>query len=203
MFSRFLMIKIAIVLLACTNVAAITLDGRCAIRFYGESTLHDFEGQVACQPFLLEGHAVAGEKEIILEPEVIVLVTEMDTDNDGRDKKMHSMFDSDNYPEIKGLFADLDPEQVMQQLKKTGQGEGTLEFDLQIRDIKQRIKASTRELTITPEQIGFVMEFPLSLSSYALEPPSVLGMIKVDDQVRVETHVILQRRTDNKTLTAR
>jgi len=56
------------------------------------------------------------------------------------------------------------------------------------------VQAVSHNLAITPEQIAFDLEFPLSLASYRLEPPSVLGLIKVADQVRVVVSVRLQRR---------
>jgi hypothetical protein len=70
---------------------------------------------------------------------------------------------------------------------------GHLEFDLRIREISQRVQAMTRDLVITPEQISFAMEFTLSLASFLLQPPSVLGFIKVDDQVQVKARVLLKR----------
>jgi hypothetical protein len=63
---------------------------------------------------------------------------------------------------------------------------------LQIRDTRQHIKAKTTVLTITPEQIVFIMEFPLSLASFELKPPSVMGIIRVADEVRVEVQTTLQ-----------
>jgi hypothetical protein len=49
-------------------------------------------------------------------------------------------------------------------------------------------------LTITPEQIVFIMEFPLSLASFELKPPSVMGIIRVADEVRVEVQTTLHRQ---------
>ena len=49
------------------------------------------------------------------------------------------------------------------------------------------------DLVVTPGQISFTMELTLSLASFQLQAPSVLGFIKVDDQVQIETRVFLQR----------
>jgi hypothetical protein len=118
----------------------------------------------------------------------------MDTDNSSRDKKMYAMFEQDKYPEIQVLFADLDPDVVLPQLQATGAVPGSLEFDLRIREISQSVRAEIRDLVVTPERILFVMEFPLSLDSFQLKAPSVLGFIRVDDQVRVEASVFLRRQ---------
>jgi len=193
MHSRILFIGLALLLLS-GNAAAMTLDGRCAIRFYAASTLHDFEGQATCQPFVLAAELLPDSREVVRQPVVTVLVNEMDTDNSGRDEKMRKMFDSARFPTITGAFADLDVAALLQQFAQAKPGPGTLEFTLQIRDVTQKVAATVRDLARTPEQITFTLEFPLSLASYALEPPSVLGMIKVDDRVRVVARVILSRQ---------
>ncbi len=170
------------------------LEGSCDILFSGQSTLHNFDGKVACQPFSLISEAGKEPQDIPQQPVIKVLVGEMDTDNTGRDKKMRAMFEEETYPEIQGLFGDLDPESLLQQLQESEELPETLEFDLQIRQIKQRVKATTHDLLITPEQISFMMDFPLSLASFQLKPPSVLGFIKVDDRVQVEVKVLLRQQ---------
>lgn len=174
-----------------TFASAATLDGSCAIRFVGKSTLHDFDGRVACQPFALVVEGDDSVAQVIRQPLVEISVGEMDTAHDGRDEKMHAMFESDRYPLIRGRFADLDPAALLEQLRTGG---SDLDFILQIRDIGLPVRAAARNLKVTPEQITFELQFPLSLSSYRLEPPSVLGLIRVDDLVRVEVNVRLQRR---------
>ena len=118
----------------------------------------------------------------------------MNTDNDSRDKKMWAMFDSEIFPEIRGQLVGLDPEKAFEQLESGEFAVENLEIDLQIRGITQRVKAKTRAVKASPEQIGLVIEFPLSLASFELKPPSVLGMIRVADEVRVEVETTLQRQ---------
>ncbi len=199
---RIWIISIAAVLSLAVYAEAATLDGECTIHFFGKSTLHDFEGQVTCQPFVLQTEAAESGRQVIRQQVVTVLVSEMGTDNDGRDKKMRAMFDSTNFPEIKGHFADLEPEVILEQLKATENGQGSLEFDLQIRKITQHIKAKTSLLTIGPEQIVFTMEFPLSLASFKLKPPSVMGIIRVANDVQVEVQITLHRLPPAKVSTA-
>lgn len=195
---RIWIINIAAVLSLAVYAEAATLNGECTIRFSGKSTLHDFAGQAVCQPFVLQTEDAESGRQVVRQQVVTVLVSEMDTDNDGRDKKMRAMFDSTSFPEIKGHFADLEPEVVLKQLKATENGQGSLEFDLQIRKITQHIKAKTSLLTIGPEQIVFTMEFPLSLASFELKPPSVMGIIRVADDVQVEVQTTLYRQPSAK-----
>jgi hypothetical protein len=186
--------SMVIFLLLATTATALTLEGSCDLRFIGQSTLHGFNGKGVCQPFTLTSAAETGGSGIIRQAVVEVLVAEMNTDNSDRDKKMHAMFEQKTYPQIQGLFADLDPDLVLQRMQGMDAAPGRLEFDLRIREISQRVQAVTRNLAITPEQISFTMEFPLSLASFQLRPPSVLGFIKVDDQIQVEARVVLRQQ---------
>ncbi|MBW2688344.1 MAG: YceI family protein [Deltaproteobacteria bacterium] len=191
-----ILISVTTFLLLATTATALNLEGRCAIKFFGESTLSDFDGQAICQPFTLKTEEAAGKTGIIRQPVVNILVGKMDTDNSSRDKKMYAMFEQESYPEIQGLFADLDPDVILQQWQATETNPGSLGFNLRIREVSQRVEATISDLIVTPEQISFVMKFPLSLASFQLEPPSVFGMIRVDDKVRVEVRVFLRKSLD-------
>ena len=185
---------VAASLIFAVNAGATTLDGDCSIRFFGQSTLHDFEGQVACQPFSMQTEENQLEHKVVQSPVVTVLVSEMNTDNTARDKKMWAMFDQEHFPEIKGQFVELDPELVLEQLAGSENSETSLALDLQIRGVTQRISAKTREVKISPEQIWVIIEFPVSLASFDLKPPSVMGIIRVADEVRVEVQTTLHRQ---------
>ncbi|PLX99516.1 MAG: hypothetical protein C0623_09285 [Desulfuromonas sp.] len=189
MFKR-LFIIVSMLLTAAT-AGAQTYDGECTIRFFGDSTLHGFEGTAVCEPFSLNTEK---ETAIIRQPTVTVRVDSMDTDNDGRDEKMRKMFDSKSFPLIEANFADLEPEKVLLQMQAADDQPGTLPFRLKIRDQVQPVKAEVHDLRVNPEAITFTMKFSVSLKSYALEAPSVLGLIRVADQVEVEVDTTLQRQ---------
>jgi hypothetical protein len=182
-----------LLLLLATTASALTLEGSCDIRFFGRSTLHGFDGTAACQPFTLATSGEIEDSVMIRQAVIAVLVEEMDTGNAIRDKQMQAMFEQKSYPQIQGLFTELDPDVVVRQLQAENDASEHLEFDLRIRDISQRVQAVTRDLVVNPEQISFTMEFPVSLASFRLQPPRVLGFIKVDDQIQVEVRVLLWR----------
>ena len=181
-------------LILVVNASATTLNGDCSVRFFGQSTLHDFEGQVACQPFIMQTEESSAGRRAVESPVVTVRVSEMNTENTSRDQKMRTMFDHENFPEIKGQLVDFDPEAILRQLESGEIANENLEFSLQIRGITQRIKAKAREVKVSPEQIGVLIEFPLSLASFDLKPPSVMGIIRVADEVRVEVQTTLHRK---------
>ena len=192
MLRRSFTVVVAILLLA-TAAGAETFEGHCDFHFYARSTLHKFAGKGSCQPFVLVSEKTDQGTDIVRSPVISVAVKEMDTDNSGRDSKMYTMFESDRYPVIRSKFKDLVVEETLRQLRGEGNVNGRLDFDLQVRDIKKSVKAEIHGLLVTPEQVAFQMEFPLSLEDFGLKPPSVLGLIRVDDQVRVEVMVSLSR----------
>ena len=192
MICRLLMAMVALLLLTA-NVDAMTLDGQCEFQFFSKSTLHKFDGKGACQPFTMSSEKTTQGEEHVRNPEVDVLVKGMNSDNSSRDEKMYVMFESDHYPVIKSKFKDLDPEIILQQIDDKGDQPGHLDFNLQIRDVTKPVQATTRELLVTPEKVSFEMEFNISLADYGLKPPSILGLIRVDDQVRVNVMVSLTR----------
>ena len=186
-----LLIIVVVLLLGASIAGADVFKGECSIRFFGDSTLHGFAGKAVCQPFSLNSEK---ETALIRQPIITVRVDSMDTENDSRDKKMRGMFNSQKFPVIKGLFSDLNAEAVLQVMASPGDQPGKLEFDLKIRDQIQRVQAEVHELNVTSEIITFTMKFPLSLASSRLKPPSVLGFIRVADQVEVEVDAVLQRK---------
>jgi len=194
MMKRIWLWCVAASLIFAVNAGATTLHGDCSIRFFGQSTLHDFEGQGACQPFSVQTEETRAGHEVVQSPVVNVLVSEMNTDNPSRDQKMWAMFDQEHFPEIKGRFVELDPEFALEQLAASENSEPTLALDLQIRGITQRIMVKIREVKISPERIGIIIEFPVSLASFDLKPPSVMGIIRVADEVRVVIQTVLHRQ---------
>jgi len=183
MYKRFLLCAL-LLWLPATSVADEQLAGECEIRFYGDSTLHQFEGTGACEPFVLT------EKISLNNPlQIYVNVAGLDTDNSSRDKKMREMFEAEKFPTIIGEFKGLDASETLASWQNKAAGE--LEFDLTIRDVSHTVRAGVSGLDISEESIRFMLTFELSLENYGLEAPGVLGIIRVDDEVRVEVEVLI------------
>ena len=182
---------IVLLLLPATLVSAATLSGTCTVKFFVDSTLHKVEGQGACEPFTWTTQTTDGGREVIRAAVVRVPVTGLDTDNGSRNKNMYAMFEAGQYPQIKGRFGELDPAALLQQLGSGNTAE-PLPFDLTIRSITRPVEATISSFKQTPGQVDMVAEFPLSLQDFELKPPSVLGIIRVADQLRVRVEVTLQ-----------
>ncbi len=155
--------------------------GSCDIRVLGSSTLHDFTGDVRCQPFRIDVDDAGGGKPAIAGADVAVLVDEIDTGNKTRDRQMRTMFQSDLFPEIRGIFGNIDPKI------------SRLEFKLRIRGAERTIRTVVSGYQEQAGRVSFDAEFPVSLKDYRLVPPTVaFGLIRVDDKVTVKVAVRLE-----------
>jgi len=185
-----------LILLFClfaANSWAAELKGTCQIDFTGTSTLHDFSGTAACQPFTLSKSTDQSSPYALVGDQVSVAVAGMDTDNKKRDKKMHGMFDAEHFPLISGRVDALTP-QIISALKPSqSDTQGKLPLHLKIRDIDLPQTALVSNIQESEEQLELDLELELSLKAYQLEPPSVLGLIRVGDLVKVKIHLLLNK----------
>ena len=166
--------------------------GRCDIRFRGSSTLHDFAGNVRCQPFRVGVEDVANGRTIVPGAEVAALAGEMDTGEKSRDRQMREMLQSDKFPRIRGIFKNIDPENLRQELRKGPEGRVPLDFTLRIREIERPVHAVVSNFREADGAISFDVEYAVSLKDYQLVPPKAFfGFVRVDDKVMVKTAVRL------------
>jgi polyisoprenoid-binding protein YceI len=182
------LICFACLLFLTSSASAFDLDGSCSVRFTGDSTLHGFSGTGRCEPFRL---TIRGDSppRTLSAGQVEVKVSGLDTDNAARDKTMRGMFDAEAYPLIRARFNALDPDLLLQAWQKNQQQ--PLPLELQIRQITRPVKAQVKRLTVTGDKLSITLEFDLSLRSFQLDPPSVLGIIRVADRVQVQIEVAL------------
>ena len=158
--------------------------GACTITFKADSTLHEVHGKGKCQPF------TASSQDGILEVSpVAVAVSTLDTDNAKRDRKMREMFNEKGYPFITGTSMPV----ALEEIRRAKEG-GTAKFQLKIRDIVRPVTATVTNFSESTSRITADLTFTLSLAEYALQPPSVIGLIRVDDKVAVTVGVMLEAR---------
>lgn len=169
--------------LSAVPAGAFELPGTCQVHFSGSSTLHGFSGTGACDPFVLqiqEGTAVLADSVLT------VPIAAMQTGNSSRDKKMREMFAADRFPRISGIVDGGPVAEMRQKLNEAARGGKAFPVRLRVRTVEIPVAARVTNLVDTPEALTFDLDFSLSLSACRLEPPSVIGLIKVADEVRVK-----------------
>lgn len=165
----------SIVLLA-TSIRADEFQGTATIEFRGSSTLHDFEGTVAAKPFSATYHASEKSGEWRVSAKTSLSVLDMTTRNKKRDNNMFKMLDPKNFELISGSITNA-----------TIPSEGSREtpVKVKIRDVELELGAILSDFKRDGDQASCRMDFPVSLKAFGLKPPSVMGIIRVDDTVEV------------------
>ncbi len=166
---------------------ATNYHGNCTVVFEGSSTLHDFNGKGSCEPFIASENA-----GVLTVPELTVAVSDMDTDNSSRDNKMRKMFEAEKFPLIKGMSAPISLSDIRKTLEENVNSTTTLLFQLKIRDMEKPVIAVLQNIVETEGIITADLTFTLSLADYQLKAPSVLGIIRVGDSIKVTTSFLLK-----------
>lgn len=167
------------------------LSGDCTIQFTGNSTLHGFSGTAACEPFQWSLSTSSTGAALIQGASIRVPVASLDTGNSKRDAKMSTMFSAGEFPFISGTFDAFDPRELLERLRAGTPVASPLPFNLTIRTVTRPVSAVFHDLRERPGELSLVAEFPVSVSAFRLEPPSVLGLIRVKDEVRVKVTVTI------------
>lgn len=176
----------ALLALAFASPALATdYNGTCTVTFKGSSTLHDFHGKGKCEPF-----TVSGSDGVIDMSRIVVPVAGMDTGNKRRDKKMYEMFEEKKFPLI---ATNAGPLHLKDFRKKPGEP-ARVTFRLQVRDVTRQVNATVTNYVESGSKITADVSFPLSLAEYQLKPPSVMGLVNVDDKVSVSASFVLEAK---------
>ena len=168
-------------------------EGRAAVEFLGDSTLHKFTGHVASGVFTAQ-ETVSGQDRL-WSARVELDVAQMTTHHDGRDGKMRAMFDSGKHPLIVGVAENVPLGATRLAAADSGPTQfAQLPFELTIKGASQTVQASLTDWAEEDDRISFTLGFPVSLAKTGLRPPSVLGVIRVADVVHVRVVVSLARQ---------
>ncbi len=163
--------------------------GSCTISFQVQKTLmKDFTGTAACEPF-----DITVTDNMVNIPVIAVEIATMNTGNNKRDKEMRAMFEHLTFPRITGETEAFTSDRLLTPEGQLVEMPEQLTFALTIRDVTQTITATVTEPVIDPSSINAILAFNLSLSSFGLNPPSFMGIIKVKDDLQVKVNMSIDR----------
>lgn len=167
-----------LLLFSAATAGAESIVGEARVELHGTSSLHEFDGHAPAVRVQLQpsGAHWAGS--------VALPVTSLSTDNSLRDSRMYSLLRSEQFPEIRARFGDIDPEAVRRSRQ--------LSFELSIAGVEQRVVSRLSEWTEEADGLRFVSEFDVSLKQFQLEAPTVL-FVTVSDTIRIRVAVELKR----------
>lgn len=182
----------ALVLFIVAPLGAHALDiaGRCTVRFFGTSTLHDWEGAAPCALLSIDAPDASGRYAARAE----VAIAQMDTGISSRDKKMRQMFEAKKYPRIVATFASVDPAALRSKQPKA------LPFSVTIHGVERAVKPVLTNFSEVPgKSARFRASFELALNDFGLKAPVAMGFIRVGEIVKVVVDVELTAKAREPT----
>lgn len=167
-----------LVFLAASSAQA-AWRGECVSDFKVKATMDSFTGHATSETFVVAEDAT--------EVRIDVKIEGMKTGKAKRDKEMVHMFQAEEFPVISGTIA----ASALRDLKPGETGTNELPFKLVMHGQTNDAVASVTGLVDEGGKRTFNAAFPVSLKTFDLKPPSILGIINVNDKVLVTTHVTL------------
>ena len=166
-----------------TGASAEVWTGTASIEFDAVSTLHDFTGTAPAEPFRCS--IVREEGFVTLGGTALVAVAKMDTRHAKRDANLRAMFEAGSHPFISGAAASIRFED--------GIPPASIPLQIAIRDRARTVPAALSDWRQEDGEIRFELTLTISLQAFELEPPVLLGLIRVGDAVAVRARVRLTR----------
>ena len=169
-------------------------SGSCKVHFSGESTLHDFEGTVAAEPFNVTISDMSDPAKATATSSVVVKAAGMDTGNDKRDVEMHKCMDVATHPEI---VVEIDHLAVAA-TKPSADGAvprpTVIPFQMTLKGKVHKVTGQVSDWSYSEKEASFTVSFPVSLKDSGITPPNVLGLVKVKDEILVQASLQLTRK---------
>ncbi|MGD9612934.1 MAG: YceI family protein, partial [Kiritimatiellia bacterium] len=151
--------------------------------FEATSTLHDFTGTAPVEPFPV---SVVQEGDFaLLEGTAAVAVAQMDTRHAKRDANLRKTFAAERYPLIIGTVAPIRID--------LNTPPPSIPIQLTICERTRTVPATVSNWQSEEGFYRFELTLSLSLQAFALEPPVILGFIRVGDAVVVRARVQLAK----------
>jgi len=166
---------VALFLLASAQAGE--FSGAAEVMFKGTSTLHEFEGSVKTAPFQATFSEDKKTEQLRVSASTTVVILELDTQNKKRDKKMFKMFETKQYALISGSVENV--------LVPTS-GSSEVSLRLKIHGVEKEITATLSDFKRDGKTAQCKMTFTVVLTEFGLKPPSVMGLIRVGDNVQIE-----------------
>ena len=173
-------------LAACGAPAEVWM-GTAEIEFEATSTLHDFTGTASAEPFLFS--IVPAGDFATLGGTAAVAVATMDTRHAKRDANLRKMFAAERYPLLVGTVAPIRVD--------LNAPPPSIPIQLTICERTRTVPATVSNWQREEGLYRFELTLSLSLQAFALEPPVILGFIRVGDAVVVRARVRLARSPDS------
>jgi polyisoprenoid-binding protein YceI len=160
-----------------SRASAQALEATCEISFSGSSGLGPWTGRIAPLRVRPTPSATSGRWNAVIE----IPIASLEDGNKPRDAQLHAMFESRRWPALRVDLRDVDVADM--------QKASRLPVELTIRDQKRRLEATLSKWRADGPRTEFEADVAVSLKEFSLAAPSVLGLSKVNDEIRIHARV--------------
>jgi len=168
-------------------------SGTCRVTFSGESTLHDFSGTVDAEPFTVSISSSSDLANARASRHVEVKAAGMNTDNKKRDKEMHKCMEVKTFPEIVVDLSDLPVSDTKPVLDGPVPRPTVIPFTMTLKGREHQLTGKVSNWIYNDDSVDCTVSFPVSLAKSGITPPSVLGLVKMKDEIQVTAALHLKR----------
>lgn len=179
-------LAIALVAMHAAPGLAAGLQASCDLSITGKSGLGPWTSRVPTLRILPAPSQAAGRWNALL----VIPVSSLNDGNKVRDAQMHDMFESKRWPEIRAELRDVSPDEAGKDQRLT--------VALTIRDTTKNVEAKLSNWKAAGGRTEFEADVSVSLESFGLEAPSVLGLSRVEDEVKIHARVAVEPAPDGK-----
>lgn len=165
------------VVAGASPVGTADFSGSARLAFEGDSTLHAFHGHAATEDIRVHLDPSTNAAAATWDAAGAIPVLTLSTDHEKRDSNMYAMLHADAFPKVAAVLEDVP-------VPDGGPVQAPLR--LRICSCEATVPATVSEWVQTGDGLTFRLQFEVSLSQFGLKPPSVLGLIKVADLVKVD-----------------
>lgn len=169
-----------LILVLASGLALAASGAEPEVHFFGDSTLHGFEGTASLAGWALEPGDAATYRA-----EARIPTASMTTDHRKRDANMMKMLEAEVYPELAGVLEAIPEALVVAEASEPVLAPMALTLHGETHEIPCRV---TRTVAEDGEPV-LDLTFTVSLKAFSLKPPSVLGVIRVADEVKVTARI--------------
>ncbi|MEM7262114.1 MAG: YceI family protein [Planctomycetota bacterium] len=153
------------------------------VGFDGKSTLHDFTGVTSAVTgnFQLAPNA----SRTVASGTIVVDVATLRTGVEGRDRDMRTLLKLDEHPELRFTLEKVERRESDEDDAATDRSAVTASGSLSIAGVTHPIQSSVTLEWKGGRRLTIEGEVPVRLTDFSIPPPSQLGFVEMEDEVRI------------------
>jgi polyisoprenoid-binding protein YceI len=160
-----------------------------SVEFLVHTTLHEVNGRAR------QLYGSFEQRKNLIKGSINVGVVGLTTNNEARDRNMYKMFDASRYTQVHFSFNNVNIDDVL----KRKEGHIIFTGEMTIHHISCPLTVLTR-CRMFGKSLACEGKLLVSLKDYDLKPPSILGIIRVNDEVLAQFNIMFLKGNANENI---